>query len=58
MSTLILKKEIRNVIRNSGQEVNSKMLCSIVKLMKMRHKNLDKQIVVSLTNELLFESRV
>lgn len=57
MSNLILKKEIRSVIRNSGQEANSKMLCSIVKLMNMRYKDLDKQRVVTLTNELLFESR-
>lgn len=55
MSRLILRKEIRSVIRNSGQEANSKMLCSIVKLMNMRYKNLDKKTVISLTNELLFE---
>ncbi|WP_164970040.1 hypothetical protein [Arcobacter sp. CECT 8983] len=58
MSNLILRKEIRSVIRNSGQVANSKMLCSIVKLMNMRYKNLDKKRVVSLTNELLFESRI
>lgn len=57
MSNLILRKEIRSVIRNCGQEASSKMLCSIVKLMNMRYKNLDKQKVVLLTNELLFESR-
>ncbi|WP_164967799.1 hypothetical protein [Halarcobacter bivalviorum] len=57
MSNLILKKEIRSVIRNSGQEVNSKMLCSIVKLMNMRYRNLDKRRVVLLTNELLYESK-
>ena len=57
MSNLILRKEIRSVIRNSAQEANSKMLCSIVKLMNMRYKDLDKQRVVTLTNELLFESR-
>jgi len=57
MSNLILRKEIRSVIRNCGQEANTKMLCSIVKLMNMRYKNLDNQKVTSLTNELLSESR-
>lgn len=57
MSNLILKKEIRSVIRNSGQEASLKMLCSIVKLMNMRYKNLNRQALVSLTNQILVESR-
>lgn len=57
MSNLILKKEIRSVIRSSGQKVSSKMLCSIVKLMSMRYKNLDRKVVMTLTNELLVEPR-
>ena len=58
MSTLILKKEIRNLIRCSGRKANSKMSCSIVKLLSMRYKDLDKKRLVSLTNEIICESKL
>ncbi|WP_164971033.1 hypothetical protein [Halarcobacter mediterraneus] len=56
MSTLILKKEIRHLLRCSGREVNSKMSCSIVKLLSMRYKNLDRKKLSTLTNEIICES--
>ncbi|WP_375722606.1 hypothetical protein LXN10_08425 [Arcobacter sp. KX21116] len=41
MSDLLLKREIRKVLRESGLEKNSRMVCSIVKVLNMKHKNID-----------------
>ncbi|ADG92037.1 hypothetical protein Arnit_0371 [Arcobacter nitrofigilis DSM 7299] len=41
MSDLLLKREIRKVVRESGFEKSSKMACSIVKVLNMKHKNID-----------------
>ncbi|MCP4969291.1 MAG: hypothetical protein GY932_01705 [Arcobacter sp.] len=55
MTELDMKNEIKGYIRNSGFEANSKMLCSIVKLMNMKHADIDKKRVISVTNEIISE---
>ena len=53
MSDLLLKREIRKMVRESGFEKNSKMACSIVKVLNMKHKNVDSQKAHKIASELL-----
>jgi hypothetical protein len=53
MSDLLLKREIRKMVRESGFEKNSKMACSIVKVLNMKHKNIDSQKAHKFASEIL-----
>lgn len=55
MSDITIRREIRDVIRNSGFEANSKMLCSIVRIMNMKYSHIDNKRVKSLANEIINE---
>jgi predicted nucleic acid-binding protein len=53
MSDLLLKREIRKVIRESGFKKNSKMACSIIRVLNMKHKNIDKNKAYKIASEIL-----
>ena len=53
MSDLLLKREIRKVVRESGFEKNSKLVCSIVKVLNMKYKNIDSQKAHKIVSEVL-----
>jgi len=55
MSELMIKREIRSFIRNSGLEVNFKMVCSIVKIINMKDNQVDNRRVRALANEIICE---
>lgn len=55
MSDIAIKREIRSYIRNSGFEANSKMICPIVRLMNMKHTEIDNKKVVFIANEIISE---
>lgn len=58
MSEIILKREIRGYIRNSGHVANSKMVCPIVKIMNMKYSHIDNKRVISLANEIINEKTI
>jgi hypothetical protein len=45
MSPLALKKEIQTIITTSGYGRNPLLFSSIVKVIQMRHKNIDMNLV-------------
>ncbi|WP_298752203.1 MAG: hypothetical protein ACNI28_07975 [Arcobacter sp.] len=53
MSDLLLKREIRKMVRESGFEKNSKMVCSILKVLNMKHKNIDTNKAHKIASEVL-----
>lgn len=53
MSDIVMKNEISKLIRESGFEKNPKMLCSIVRVFKMRYSNIDGVKVCKFANEIL-----
>ncbi len=55
MSDLIVKREIRKLIRTSSLEVNCKMVCPIVKLFKMKYGNVDQKHISSIATKLINE---
>ncbi len=55
MSELMIKREIRKMLRSSGQDVNHKMVCPILKLFKMRYGEVDKQHISSIAVKLINE---
>jgi len=55
MSELIIKNEIRKMLRTSSLEVSYKMVCPIVKLFKMKYANVDNKQVSSIAIKLINE---
>ena len=55
MSDLIIKKEIRKILRNSGMEVTNKMVCPIVKLFRMKHRSIDSKNLALIATKLINE---
>lgn len=55
MSNIIIKKELRGYLRNSSLEVSHKMVCPMVKLIKMKYDNVDAKKVAIIANELINE---
>lgn len=55
MSNLILKKEIRRIVRESGYSKDKKMVGSILKVLKMENRcsEFDKAQAASLAKEIL-----
>ena len=53
MSDLIMKKEIRKAIRESGVTKSPKMVCSVVRLLSMKHKDIDVAKASTIAKELL-----
>ncbi len=58
MSNMLIKKELRQVIRNSGHEVNSNMICSLVRIINMKYSNIDNGRITLLANEIINERRL
>lgn len=55
MSTITIKKELRQYLRNSSLEVSHKMVCPMVKLIKMKYENVDPKRVASIASALIDE---
>lgn len=55
MSNLLMKKEIRKYIRTSSLEVHPKMVCSIVKLFKMKYGEVDQKHIALVATKLINE---
>lgn len=53
MSDLILKKEIRKVVRESGFERSPKMVCSVIRILSMKHKDIDTKRISQIACEIL-----
>ena len=55
MSTLMLKKEIRRIVRESGYKKDKRMVGSVLKVLKMQNKdiNFDLSQATILTKEIL-----
>jgi len=58
MSNILIKKELRNLIRTSGYEVSSNMLCSLVRIINMKYSNIENERVVFIANEIIREKRL
>lgn len=56
MSELMLEREIRSIIRTSGYKASSKMLCPIMKLLKMKYKDIDNKDVTSIAVKIINEN--
>lgn len=55
MSELAIKREVRRFIRTSGMEAHPKMVCSIVRLFKMKYGSIDKNQVTQVAQKLINE---
>ncbi|MEK6659897.1 MAG: hypothetical protein AABY36_09475 [Campylobacterota bacterium] len=53
MSDVAMKSEIDKLIKESGLLKHPKMLCSIVKVFKMRYPDIDDARVCKFANEVL-----
>jgi hypothetical protein len=53
MSDFLIKNEINKLVEGSGFSKNPKMLCSIMRIFKMRYANIDDARVYTIANELL-----
>ena len=53
MSELMIKREIRKLLRTSSLEINSKMVCPIVKLFNMKYGQVDNDHVASIAIKLI-----
>lgn len=53
MSDILIKNEINKLVKGSGFSKNPKMLCSIMRIFKMRYSNIDDARVYTIANELL-----
>ncbi|MBS4068707.1 MAG: hypothetical protein WC279_11645 [Sulfurimonas sp.] len=53
MSDILIKNEINKLVKESGFSKNPKMLCSIMRVFKMRYSNVDDVKVYTIANELL-----
>lgn len=53
MSDVAMKSEIDKLIRESGLLKHPNMICSIVKIFKMRHPQIDSSTVCKAANESL-----
>lgn len=55
MSELTIRKEIRRLLRTSSLEINPKMVCPIVKLFRMKYKEVDDKYVATIATKLISE---
>lgn len=58
MSNILIKKELRSLVRNSGYEANSNMLCSLVRIITMKYSDIESQRVVCIANEIIKEKKL
>ena len=55
MSKLMIENEVRRMIRMSGLEASPKMVCSIVRIFKMKHSKVDYSNVAIIARKLISE---
>lgn len=55
MSDLRIKREVRRFIRSSSLEVHPKMVCSIVRLFKLKYGEVDQRHIASIATKLINE---
>ena len=53
MSDLQLKSEIESIIKKSGFSKSKKMLCPIMRIVTMRHKEISKEQLFKVTKSIL-----
>lgn len=53
MSDILIKNEIKKLIRESGFKKSPDMICPIMRLFKMRYSNVDSAKVYTIANKLL-----
>ena len=53
MSDIQLKSEIENIIKKSGHSQSEKLLCPIVKIVSMRHRDIPMQQILKITKSIL-----
>jgi len=53
MSDLQLKSEIKNLVSTSGYKETKGMLCSIVKIVSMRHRDISQKQILKVAKEVL-----
>lgn len=55
MSKFMIENEVRRMIKMSGLEASPKMVCSIVRIFKMEHPNIDYSNVAIIARKLVNE---
>lgn len=55
MSELFIKSEVKKMLNNSSLEVHPKMVCSIVKLFKIKYGNVNQKHIASIATKLINE---
>ena len=53
MSDKELKSEIEGLVRTSGYQPSKSMLCSVVRVVSMRHRSLSQKRIFKVAKELL-----
>jgi|GEM_PF-1481889 hypothetical protein len=56
MSECDLRREIRQMIKNNNN-INEKSICSIVKILKMRHMDLDDKHASGVADHIIKEAK-
>lgn len=55
MSELFIKREVKKMLNTSSLEVHPKMVCSIVKLFKLKYGEIDQKHIASIATKLINE---
>ncbi len=53
MSDLQLKSEIESLVKNSGYNPTKKILCSVIKIVSMRHKDVSQKQIFKVAKDIL-----
>ena len=56
MSDIQLKSEIESLVKTSGYKETKGMLCSIVKIVSMRHRDLSQKHILKIAKEVLWKN--
>jgi len=55
MSDRELKSEIESLVKTSGYEPSKSMLCSVVRVVSMRHRTISQKRIFKVAKELLWK---
>jgi len=53
MSDIQLKSEIKSLVKTSGYKETKGMLCSIIKIVSMRHRDVPQKQILKVAKEVL-----
>jgi len=53
MSDIELKSEIESLVKTSGYQETKGMLCSVVKIVSMRHREVSQKQILKVAKEIL-----